>query len=170
MESVPFDNRSASATQHRSCKLSGMIVVGVDGSESSGEALAWALAEARLRDDAICVVCAWDIEPIAYGAIGFVPPVDPASSERAAEQTVAHMLHAHAGVAQGVRVERRIVQGSAADVLVDAAKGADLLVVGSRGHGAAAGLLLGSVSTRSAHLASCPVVIVRHEELPANAR
>jgi nucleotide-binding universal stress UspA family protein len=147
-----------------------VIVVGIDGSEPSGDALEWALAEARLRDDVLRVVCAWDIQPIAYGAMGFIPPVDPASSKRAAEEAVAQLLDAHAGTAKGVRVERSIVQGAAADVLVEAAKGADLLVVGSRGHGSAAGLLLGSVSMRSAHLAPCPTVIVRHEQLPATAR
>jgi nucleotide-binding universal stress UspA family protein len=147
-----------------------MIVVGVDGSEPSGDALEWALAEARLRDDVLRVVCAWDIQPIAYGAMGFIPPVDPASSERAAEEAVAQLLDAHADAAEGVRVERSIVQGAAADVLVEAAKDADLLVVGSRGHGGAAGLLLGSVSMRSAHLAPCPVVILRHEQPPAKDR
>jgi nucleotide-binding universal stress UspA family protein len=140
-----------------------MIVVGVDGSESAGDALAWALAEARLRNDVLRVVCAWQLEPITFGAMGYVPPIDPASSERAAEQTVADMLKTHAGTAEGVRVERSVVHGVAAEVLVEAAKGADLLVVGSRGHGGAAGLLLGSVSMRSAHLAPCPVVIVRHD-------
>jgi nucleotide-binding universal stress UspA family protein len=147
-----------------------MIVVGVDGSEPSGDALEWALAEARLRDDVLRVVCAWDIQPIAYGAMGFIPPVDPGSSERAAEEAVAQLLDAHADATEGVRVERSIVQGAAADVLVEAAKDADLLVVGSRGHGGAAGLLLGSVSMRSAHLALCPVVIVRHEQPPPKNR
>jgi nucleotide-binding universal stress UspA family protein len=147
-----------------------VIVVGVDGSEPSGDALEWALAEARLRDDVLRVVCAWDIQPIAYGAMGFIPPVDPASSERAAEEAVAQVLDTHAGAAEGVRVERSIVQGAAADVLLEVAKDADLLVVGSRGHGGDAGLLLGSVSMRSAHLAPCPVVIVRHEQPPAKDR
>jgi nucleotide-binding universal stress UspA family protein len=147
-----------------------VIVVGVDGSEPSGDALEWALAEARLRDDVLRVICAWDIQPIAYGAMGFIPPVDPASSERAAEEAVDQVLDTHAGAAEGVRVERSIVQGAAADVLLEVAKDADLLVVGSRGHGGAAGLLLGSVSMRSAHLAPCPVVIVRHEQPPAKDR
>jgi nucleotide-binding universal stress UspA family protein len=73
------------------------------------------------------------------------------------------MLDSEESSAQAVRVERKIERGPAADVLVEAAKDADLLVVGSRGHGEAVGLLLGSVSMRCAHLAPCPVVIVRHD-------
>jgi nucleotide-binding universal stress UspA family protein len=147
-----------------------MIVVGVDGSGSARKALAWALAEARLRSDVLRVICAWDFAPTVYGAIGFVPPIDPeavASFERAAEQTVAEMLEAEAEAAEGVHVQQSIVRGIASEVLVEAANGAALLVVGSRGHGSATGLLLGSVSMRCAHLAPCPVVIVRHDQNPA---
>jgi len=59
-----------------------------------------------------------------------------------------------------VEIERRVVEGRPAAVLVDESQGADLLVVGSRGHGGFAGLLLGSVSQQCAHHAACPVVIV----------
>ena len=57
-------------------------------------------------------------------------------------------------------IERRVVEGAPATVLVDESRQADLLVVGSRGHGGFAGLLLGSVSQQCAHHAACPVVIV----------
>jgi nucleotide-binding universal stress UspA family protein len=60
-----------------------------------------------------------------------------------------------------IRIERRVVEGAAAAVLVEESRGADLLVVGSRGHGGFAQLLLGSVSQQCAHHAECPVVIVR---------
>ena len=139
-----------------------MIVVGVDGSESARDALSWALAEGRLRGDVVRVVCAWYFSPIAYGAMGFVPPVEDDSFERAAEQAMDETLDALADLAEGVRVERSIVEGAAAHVLVEAAKEADLLVVGSRGHGDLAGLLLGSVSHQCVLHAQCPVVIVRH--------
>jgi nucleotide-binding universal stress UspA family protein len=142
-----------------------MIVVGVDGSESSRDALAWALAEARLRATRVRVVSAWEITPLAYTAAGtFVPPLDTAvyeSAERAAEQGLAAMLTAHAAAAAGIDVETSVREGAAASVLLEAARDADLIVVGSRGHGSLAGLLLGSVSHQVAQHAPCPVVIVR---------
>jgi nucleotide-binding universal stress UspA family protein len=63
--------------------------------------------------------------------------------------------------ADDVKIERRVVEGPAASVLVDESRAADLLVVGSRGHGGFTGLLLGSVSQQCAQHAECPVVIVR---------
>ena len=139
-----------------------MIIVGVDGSKQSSAALEWAAREARVRDDAIRVVCAWHVEA-NYGAMGFVPPISAATFARAARETVASMLDAHAGTLRGIEVEPIVVQGPAAETLVKAAEDADadLLVVGSHGHGAVLTMLLGSVSLRTVHLASCPVVVVR---------
>jgi nucleotide-binding universal stress UspA family protein len=142
-----------------------MIVVGVDGSESSRDALAWALAEARLRAAPVRVVSAWEITPLAYTAAGtFAPPLDEAvyeSVERAAEQNLSATLAALEGAAAGVEVETSVREGTAAHVLLEAARDADLIVVGSRGHGSLAGVLLGSVSHQVAQHAPCPVVIVR---------
>lgn len=140
-----------------------MIVVGLDGSESSREAFTWALAEARIRADVVRIVCAWHVAPpVAYGTVGFVPPIDGESYRRAAEDAVTEAVDALAESIDGVHVERSIVEGPTSDVLIEQAKNADLLVVGSRGHGPLTGLLLGSVSGRVAHLAPCPVVIVRN--------
>jgi nucleotide-binding universal stress UspA family protein len=136
-----------------------MIVVGVDGSKSARGALAWALAEARLRGDVVRVVSAWCLSPSWYGGIGLALLVPEDSFRRAAEQAVDESLAALADDADGVRVERVILEGTAAEVLLEATKDADLLVVGSRGHGTLAGMLLGSVSQQVAHYASCPVVI-----------
>jgi nucleotide-binding universal stress UspA family protein len=148
-----------------------MIVVGVDGSETSRSAFAWALAEASVRSDNLRVVCAWDIGPSTYTAMGFgpVPAGVLRTYERAAEQTVARMLESYAHAVDGIAVERSIVHGGPADILIEAAKDAALLVVGSHGHGPAAALFLGSVSMRCAQLASCPVVIVRHDVALAKA-
>lgn len=137
------------------------IVVGIDGSENSKHALRWALDEARLRDASLRVVYAWTMPVyVGYG----VPPaavINPASLAEAASERVDKTVGEVIGEAEDVQIERKAVEGMAAQTLVEEADGADLLVVGSRGHGGFAGLLLGSVSQQCAHHAPCPVVIVR---------
>jgi nucleotide-binding universal stress UspA family protein len=121
------------------------IVVGIDGSEESKDALRFALEEAKLRKVSLRVVHA---EHHYAGEEERVNWLDGIVREVVGESS-------------GVEIEQSIVDGGAASVLVDAAAGADMLVVGSRGHGGFAGLLLGSVSQQVAHHASCPVAIVR---------
>jgi nucleotide-binding universal stress UspA family protein len=137
----------------------GVIVVGIDGSEESKRALRWALEEARVRKSRVLAVHAWTYQ-FAAGA-GYLPTADPEflpSVEGEAAQVLDEAL-AEVGT-EGVEVERLVVEGPPAATLVDAAGGADLLVVGSRGRGGFSGLLLGSVSQQCAHHAPCPVVIV----------
>jgi nucleotide-binding universal stress UspA family protein len=136
------------------------VVVGVDGSSCSLEALGFAVAEARLRKAALRVVTAWHVPPMAYSG-GFAPVVDPKEFERNAEAIAERALAAIRDQAEGVEVERVTREGQAAHVLLEEARGAELLVVGSRGHGGFTGLLLGSVSQQVAHHAPCPVVVVR---------
>jgi len=138
------------------------IVVGVDGSAHAARALAWAIDEARRRGAHLRVVTVWHVPLGAYGTGGLVPPLTTAVDESFGE--VAQEVAAAAGEtvrAAGVEVETQVKRGQAADVLIAAARDADLLVVGCRGHGGFAGLLLGSVSAQCAHHAPCPVVIVR---------
>jgi nucleotide-binding universal stress UspA family protein len=133
-----------------------LIVVGVDGSEQSLSALDWAVTEARLRGGEIRLVTAWFYPPLAT-PVG--QPVIDDTFRKSAEQVQASAL---AGVADaGVPVSGQVVENSAAAAILDAAVGADLVVVGSRGHGGFAGLLLGSVSAQVIHHAPCPVLIVR---------
>jgi nucleotide-binding universal stress UspA family protein len=136
------------------------IVVGVDGSEPSEHALAWAIDEARLRNGRIEAVTAWFLAPMIYGATNLLPPT---VSDRAVEADAEEIGNAAANRVRdaGVPVESIVRAGHAAEVLVEQSAGADLLVVGSRGHGGFAGLLLGSVSAQCAHHADCPVVVVR---------
>lgn len=146
------------------------LVVGVDGSESSARALRWAVDEARLRDAALDVVYVFAYTPswhvYAYSEIGMdprLPPPDPEEEERIAteraRQLVDRML-AEVDV-EGLTVTPRVVHDRRpARALVESARGADLLVVGSRGRGGFAELLLGSVSHQCALHAPCPVVIV----------
>jgi nucleotide-binding universal stress UspA family protein len=150
----------------RAGRLTDVIVVGVDTSESSRDALAWALAEARSRDGHVRVVAAWQVDPVIYAA-PLVAPVDGGigqSFEHAARSAIDESLEAVGDAAEGIDVERTIVEGAAAHVLVRESENAELLVVGSRGRGGFAGLLLGSVSQQCAHHAACPVVIVRHRD------
>jgi nucleotide-binding universal stress UspA family protein len=137
-----------------------MIVVGVDGSPESKEALRWALEEARLRAATVRAVYAWR-DPYTL-APGFGLPEDfefDALRERAVETLDA--VIAEVDGTSDVLVDGVVAEGAAASVLVDAAEGADLLVVGSRGHGGFVGLLLGSVSQQCVQHAPCPVLVVR---------
>jgi nucleotide-binding universal stress UspA family protein len=131
------------------------IVVGVDGSEAAQLALRWAIDEARRRHATLEVVHAWRTVPIDDYL--FSPP-EPGGSSRYARKLLDEAVEAEDTT--GVTVERKLVIGSGAYGLLHEAKGAELLVVGSRGRGGFAGLLLGSVSQQIAHHAPCPVVII----------
>lgn len=139
------------------------IVVGIDGSEAARRALQWAAAEARLRRASLEVVHAWAMPAVIafpYTSANF----DPTPIEQSARATLDAAVDAldTSGLAQPV--ERILVNGGAASAVLEAAKGADLVVVGSRGLGGFSGLLLGSVSHQVAHHAGCPVVVVPAED------
>ena len=141
-----------------------MIVVGVDHSEGAKEALRFALEEAHLRQVPLRAVHAWQFGHIGTAGIeGSIPVLGAELSEHrsAAEAALDATIRAAIPDPGGVEVERRVLEGPPAAVLVEESRGADLLVVGSRGHGGFAALLLGSVSQQCAHHAECPVVIVR---------
>src|ERR1039458_293696 len=131
------------------------IVVGVDGSEPSLKALRWAAQQARLTGATLRVLTTWEV---ATGT-GWVPtfPVDydpQAVARQALDEAVTETLGADPDVA----VERIVKEGHAAPILLAAAKDADLLVVGSHGHGAFAGMLIGSVSEHLVRHAPCAIV------------
>jgi nucleotide-binding universal stress UspA family protein len=138
------------------------IIVGVDGSENSKRALAWALEEARLRGTGVCLLHAWHqvyssgypLVPVAY---------EPEIYEKAAQELMAEMLEAVGAATAEVAVETKIVQGGAATALINAGHDAELLVVGARGTGGFLGLVLGSVATQVTSHAPCPVVVVPHD-------
>jgi nucleotide-binding universal stress UspA family protein len=132
------------------------IVVGIDGSEHSGRALQWAIDEARVRGATVQAVHAWSY-PLAMGLGANSSELLMRGAESAAESVLDHALDS---LPDDVVVERILALGLAAESLLEAAKGAELLVLGSRGRGGFVGLLLGSVSQQCANHASCPVVIV----------
>jgi nucleotide-binding universal stress UspA family protein len=138
-----------------------VIVVGVDGSDESKEALRWALEESRLRQATLRAVNAWSF-PTIFGPTPIPPEMFDANLiKENAEKTLADAVAEVGGEDPHAYIERVVREGPAAQVLVNASADADLLVVGSRGHGGFAGLLLGSVSQQCAHHAPCAVVIVR---------
>ncbi len=136
---------------------SGWIVVGVDGSEHSRRALHWALQEAKLRGVGCVLVHAWD-----YGLVGTTPW--PGNAAETLGEDAQTLLDADVALARefDVPIEGRLAFGSASQALIDASQHALMLVVGTRGRGALAGALLGSVSTACVHHASCPVLVVPH--------
>jgi len=137
------------------------IVVGVDGSTPSKQALRWALDEARLRGASLRVVSAWTVPIFVANGLAPVAIPDPGAARDAARQRLDSVVSEIVGNTRDVPIEQVVVEGTAAEKLIGESKGANLLVVGSRGHGGFAGLLLGSVSHQCATHASCPVVIVR---------
>jgi len=139
------------------------IVVGVDGSETSRHALRWAAEEARAHGSQLHVVHAWEVPGLGAG-VGVLPgrrSAQPEGQHDEASRLVADVVREELGEDPPGDVRTSIGRGPAAGVLLDAADQADLLVVGSRGLGGFKGLLLGSVSSKMAAHASCPVVIVR---------
>ncbi len=143
-----------------------VVVVGVDHSEGAKAALRFAFEEARLRHARLRVVHAWQygVPLAATGFDGFsaaAVDVDVSELREAAERQLEQTVQETVPASSCVEVERRLVEGRPAGVLVEASRDADLLVVGSRGHGGFAGLLLGSVSQQVSQHAECPVAIVR---------
>ncbi len=135
----------------------GRIVVGVDGSEASLDAVRWAVKQAKLTGAGVEAVTSWRFMR-QYGAEFYGEELD---WEQIASSTLEAAL-SQSVTNDDVEVKRRILQGHPAEVLVEVSEGADLLVVGSRGHGGFVGMLLGSVSEYVIAHALCPVLVVRH--------
>ena len=135
------------------------IVVGVDGSGPSKAALAWAVRQATLTGATVEAVIGWEV-PANFGSPVPVAPV-PGFDELARE-VVTLAIADVSSPGEQVTIRPKVVEGNAAQVLLDASAGAELLVVGSRGHGGFVGALLGSVSQHCVHHAACPVVVIRH--------
>jgi nucleotide-binding universal stress UspA family protein len=137
------------------------IVAGVDGSPPSINALRWATRQAELTGATIDAIIAWEF-PMAAGGVGWAPVSridDTDYSELAAKALSAAVEQVNPP--RSVTVHQVVVEGNPAQVLLDSARDADLLVVGNRGHGGFADALIGSVSVRCLHHANCPVVVVR---------
>ncbi len=136
------------------------VVVGVDGSLSSTDALRWAADYARLTGTPLKAVSAWHWPVTMVVSVPLPEEFDPMQE---AQQTLDSILAEVLGTQPGFPVSTLVQGGAAASVLIEASRGARMLVVGSRGHGGFTGLLLGSVSEQCTRHACCPVVVVRHQ-------
>jgi nucleotide-binding universal stress UspA family protein len=138
------------------------IVVGVDGSEGSQRALAWAAAEAHEHQAQLTLITAWTRPPAPVGpGYGSLRGYAETDFSRPAEHQLNEAIAAVLTEDTNLVLERVLIEGHPAPRLIEASTDAHLLVVGSRGHGGFAGMLLGSVSQHVAAHAHCPVVVVR---------
>ena len=140
------------------------IVVGVDGSEQSKLALRWAVSVSASTSASIEAVAAWHF-PVNFGWGYVSDDWDPeADAAKALEDTIDEVF----GPERPPALRMLVRQGLPAKVLLDESRGATMLIVGSRGHGGFAGLLLGSVSANCAEHATCPVLVI-HGDQPTPA-
>lgn len=138
------------------------VVVGVDGSEISLDALRWGVTEARRRGAELEAVMAWNVP---YAASPFAPVVDSgAALERSAREQLAEAVARVDCSVLNQPVIQTVGHGPAGHVILDAASGAELVIVGSRGLGGFKELLLGSVGQHVAHHSPCPVIVIRPQE------
>ena len=140
-------------------QLERIIVVGVDGSPDAARALAWAIDEAKRRGMKVLLVHGVEVGAVAaspYGGGSVLEQLEDSGRMLLAEAV-------DVVKAAGLPFDCRMEIGSGAHAVIEASRGAELLVVGSRGHGGFVGMLLGSVSNACTHHAHCPVVVIRPE-------
>jgi nucleotide-binding universal stress UspA family protein len=138
------------------------VVVGVDGSPPSTSALAWAARYADAIGASVRAVLAWHY-PSAAGLppVGHTPEPVRSQVEHSRYEILDKAIESACHDLPAIQVDRQVVYGHPAQALIDESRNADLLVVGSKGHGGFTGMMLGSVSTHCVHHASCPVTVVK---------
>ncbi|MER7696451.1 MULTISPECIES: universal stress protein [unclassified Streptomyces] len=138
----------------------GRIVVGVDGSDSSIKALHWAVRQAELTGATVEAVNSWEYPATSWASMmpGIPEDFDP---QAMATVALTEALEEALGAEGSAAVSKIVVIGNPAQVLLDRAQGAELLVVGARGHTGLKATLLGSVSLHVTQHAPCPVTVVR---------
>jgi nucleotide-binding universal stress UspA family protein len=141
--------------------LSNIVLVGVDGSPESGAALKYAVAEANRRSARLRVVSTYFPEYSAHGHTQPLTASEPAIEDEVEAQIRRMVDEALAGDAAPSSVEIVVAAGPAAGVLIDKSGEVDVLVLGHRGRGGFASMLLGSVSLQCVLHARCPVIVVR---------
>lgn len=142
-----------------SAERANRIVIGVDGSEASAAAIAFAAEEAKLRGAELRILHVWGVPKAAYS--GYVSQLE--DYERDAQVLLDGVVKEAKEKYPDIEINAKLGEGSPANFIIEEAKDAKLVVVGSRGHGGFTGLLLGSVSQQLVHHASTPVVVVHPE-------
>jgi nucleotide-binding universal stress UspA family protein len=148
--------------------VSGRIVVGVDGSPTSIDALAWAAGEAEAKGFGLHAVTCWSV-PSTLLMGPYQPPISEEELRLVARDMLMSAIDKVLGAEPQVDLTTEVVQGDPALRLLELDADAEMIVVGSRGRGGFAGLLLGSVSQHLAEHARCPVVIIHRHEDDASA-
>jgi nucleotide-binding universal stress UspA family protein len=151
------------ATETDTIESAPRVVVGVDGSESSKQALRWAARIAATNGAQIQVLGTWAF-PVSYGA---GPGTGDWNPEQDMDKCLTEAVDEVFGSERPAGLTVTVHEGGTAKALIEASEGALMLVVGSRGHGGFAGLLLGSVSASVAEHATCPVLVVHGDQIPA---
>ena len=161
---VPVVVLHAPGTREGSYNSGGPILVGIDGTEASTDALKFAMVMAAQTAREVVAVHAWTLPPVEL-----VPPnlltaeqvtVIASDQERVAAEAVAGVRSEFPEVTLRVRS----VQGIPADVLLAQTRDSSMIVVGSRGRGEFRGTILGSTSNTVLHRAACPIAVVRHRD------
>lgn len=147
------------AMQSEAQSAAGRIIVGVDGSDPSASALRWAADEARRRGVGLHVVTCWNYPVVAWGP--YQPPMSGEEVAAAAREVAQTEIEKVLGAdGKDLDVTFELLEGAPSLRLLELDHIGEMIVVGSRGHGGFAGLLLGSVSQHLAEHAHCPVVII----------
>jgi nucleotide-binding universal stress UspA family protein len=137
------------------------VLVGVDGSRGSRKALTWAAAEAATHGADLVVLYVWEQTLLPPAGSGSVPAGDVPDQSQGAAEDLLKVINEELGEDPPVLAQPRVKHGRPAEVLIEQSATVDLLVVGTRGHGGFAGLVLGSVSQHVAAYAQCSVTVVR---------
>ncbi len=141
----------------------GTIIVGVEGSGGAKEALRWAIKEARIRGSKIKVITAYAktfVETSSELSYAPMETLDLKEQIEVMQKEVVDSVVSSIPADEVPEIKCELLKGRAADTLIQAAEGADMLVVGTRGRGGFKGLLLGSVSNQIVQHCKCPVVVV----------
>lgn len=140
----------------------GRVVVGVDGSEHSKEALREGARLAQALGAPLEAAVCWQL-PAAYAtSYGYIPELDPDAFRADAQHMLTVTLEEVFGRQRPERLSTRLLHGRPAEALVEESRDALLLVVGRRGAGGLLGMVMGSVSSAAVAHAHCPVLVVRH--------
>jgi nucleotide-binding universal stress UspA family protein len=137
------------------------VLVGVDGSRGSRKALTWAAAEAATHGANLVVLNVAERHLLSPSGNPSVPTSETSENARDATADLVKIIKEELGDDPPVAAQARVKPGRPAEVLIEESAGFDLLVVGTRGHGGFAGLMLGSVSQHVSAYAQCPVTVVR---------